>query len=311
MLATPGRQPTGADWVFEVKLDGIRLICRADETGIRLLSRNGRDLTAAFPELTTVSLPPGTVLDGELIAARDDGVPTLQHIAARIHRTRPDRRLMTDVPVRYVVFDAPIVGGTDLSDRPLHERRVALQEVLPDDPNWHLSDWFDDGAALWEATAEQGFEGVVAKRRNSPYRAGVRSRDWIKTAHRTITDAVVVGWRPETGSRARVGALVLAQADPGSPEGRGWIPLGSVGSGMTQVVSDALSSVLPELARDAPPPRWPDEPRTQWVEPALVVSVQHLGRTQEGRLRHPVIVALRPDLTAAELLTDAVSPEND
>ena len=170
------------------------------------------------------------------------------------------------------VFDAPIVGGTDLSDRPLHERRVALQEVLPDDPNWHLSDWFDDGAALWEATAEQGFEGVVAKRRDSPYRAGVRSRDWIKTAHRALTDAVVVGWRPETGSRARVGALVLAQADPGSPEGRGWIPPGSVGSGMTQVVSDALSSVLPELARDA-------------LTAALARRAAHpLGRTCPGRV---------------------------
>ncbi|MFN8126126.1 MAG: hypothetical protein U0R64_06440 [Candidatus Nanopelagicales bacterium] len=298
MLATPGSQPVGPDWVYEVKMDGIRLICRSDGIGNHLTSRNGRDLTAAFPELTAAPLPADTVVDGELVAAGTAQPPTLQDIAPRIHRRNPDAALVAACPVTYVLFDVLRLRGRDVSGLPLSERRRLLADIVPDDSPWVLADQFDDGAALWTATKAAGFEGVIAKRRSSRYRPGTRSPDWIKTPHRTVTDAAVMGWRPESGARRRVGALALALPHHGA-----WRYVGSVGSGMTQPVSDALLEVLPQLARPDPPTEAPDaDPGTRWVDPVLIVSVRHLGTTTDGRLRHPVLVAVRPDLTAEELL---------
>lgn len=303
MLATPGPLPSGPDWSFEVKFDGIRLICTVVDGRPRLSSRNGKDLTSAFPELhpLATTLPRDTVIDGELVSAAP-GVPTLQGVAPRIHRTNAAPSVQRAHPVRYVVFDLLRLAGADLLRQPLRERRAALHEALENTPNWTLSESFTDGAALSSATAEQGFEGVVAKRSTSPYQPGVRSRDWIKVVHRHTEDLVILGWRGESGGRTRIGSLIVAEVSDGALR-----YAGSVGSGMTQTLSDALSGVLPSIARDSPflsAPR--DSHQWSWVEPVLVVSVKYLGHTGEGQLRHPVIVALRPDLTAAELIAGSL-----
>lgn len=305
MLATPGPLPTGPEWAFEVKFDGIRLICTVRGGTVRLKSRNGKDLTAAFPELqglaraVSASGADDVTLDGELIA-RGTMPPRLQAIAPRIHRTSATAAVMAAHPVTYMLFDVTRLGGADLTRLPWHERHDAMSGLVDDTAGWARSQVFDDGAALWEATQAQGVEGVVAKRRDSTYQPGVRSRDWIKAVHRSATDAVIIGWRPESGSRNRVGALVVAEVQDGELH-----YVGSAGSGMSQTLSDALLGVLPSIARpDAPVPVGPVSPETRWVEPALVVSLRHLGYTGDQHLRHPVIVALRPDLTAQELLAE-------
>ncbi len=303
MLATPGPLPTGPEWAYEVKLDGIRLIASLKEGRVRLASRNGKDLTGGFPELQDLAATlrdagvDSVTLDGELIA-RSVVPPTLQAIAARIHRSSASPAVVAAHPVTYVVFDVTELNGRDLTRMPWWERSSLLDDLVATSPGWRRSEVFHDGDALWRATAEQGFEGVVAKRRHSTYQPGIRSGDWIKCVHRTTSDLVIIGWRPEAGSRSRVGSLIVAQIRDGELRFAG-----SAGSGMTRTLSDALLGVLPDIARTVPPIPVPSiTPAPHWVEPALVVSIKHLGFTGDGNLRHPVIVALRPDMTAQDLL---------
>lgn len=302
MLATPGPLPSGTQWAFEPKFDGIRLICDITEAGIRLTSRSGRDLTSSFPEVVGLGdalARKGTtdaLLDGELVAA-GVAVPRLGDIASRIHRAHPTPALIRNRPVRYVLFDLLRLSRLDLIMQPLRVRRAQLEDLLPSGTAWSVIDVFDDGDALWRATAEQGMEGVVAKRWDSRYRPGVRSADWVKSVHRSTQDLVIIGWRPQAGDPRRVGSLVVAQPRSGTLQ-----PVGAVGSGMTSDLSQALLSVLPQLARPQPPTAVSDVPSdVRWVDPALVVAVRSLGRTSDGRLRQPTIVAIRPDLTLTDL----------
>lgn len=304
MLATPGPVPSGPEWAFEVKFDGIRLMATFRRGRLSLSSRNEKDLTAAFPELgelaarLTADGVRSVVLDGELVA-RGPGPPSLQAIAPRIHRRSAPPALQKANPVTYVVFDILELDGHSQVSRPWHARIRTLAGTLPGgSATWQQSEVFDDGAALWEATAQQGFEGVVAKRRESAYQPGVRSRDWVKSVHRTTADLVVVGWRPESGRGRQVGSLVLAEAVDGALR-----HVGSAGSGLGNATAEALSEVLPTIERADPAvPIQGEVAGTRWVEPALVVTVRTHGRTRDRRLRQPVIVALRPDLTAADLI---------
>ena len=302
MLATPGPLPSGTQWAFEPKFDGIRLICDITEAGIRLTSRSGRDLTSSFPEVVGLGdalARKGTtdaLMDGELVAA-GVAVPRLGDIASRIHRAHPTPALIRSRPVRYVLFDLLRFARVNLTMQPLRVRRAQLEDLLPTGTAWSVIDVFDDGDALWRATAEQGMEGVVAKRWDSRYQPGVRSGDWVKSVHRSTQDLVIIGWRPQSGDPRRVGSLVVAQPRSGTLQ-----PVGAVGSGMTSDLSQALLSVLPQLARPQPPTAVSDVPSdVRWVDPALVVAVRSLGRTSDGRLRQPTIVAIRPDLTLTDL----------
>lgn len=301
MLATPGPLPGGPEWTFEPKFDGIRLICDIHPTAVRLTSRTERDLTGMFPEVVRwgeqlAGAGTNVLLDGELVAAWVP-VPHLQDIAARIHRAHPPEQLVRTHPVRFIVFDLLRLAGSDLTAHPLNRRRARLEGLVPSASAATVIDVFDDGAALWQATADEGMEGVVAKRRDSHYRPGTRSPHWVKTVHRATDDLVIIGWRAESARPDRIGSLVVAQPASGTLR-----PVGSVGSGMTASLSHALAAVLPSLARDDPPVDDADlDPAVRWVDPELVVAVRSLGRSRDGRLRQPTIVAMRPDLTAAEL----------
>ncbi len=163
-------------------------------------------------------------------------------------------------------------------------------------PAWRTPEVFDDGAALLEVTATDGLEGVVAKRRASPYRPGVRSPDWVKVAHRRTVSVVVGGWAP--GGTAGLRSLAV-----GAPTSDGTLrPLGSVGSGISVSEASALLGVLADLATPSPPFDPPPEvPGARWVEPLLVVDVEHLGHTEGSLLRQAVFVRARPDLSPRDL----------
>lgn len=298
MLATPspsGDLPRGAGWAFEVKWDGVRVL--ADTTGphLRLWSRQQREVTPAYPELAGLAALPDSVLDGEVVAM-DGGVPSFAAIAERMHVRDPRRaaELARVRPVTYLVFDALRVAGTDVTGRPYDERRAVLDALaLPE----HVapSPVYDDGDELWSVTGAHGLEGVVAKRRASRYRPGVRSPDWVKVAHRHHRAALVGGWRDETSGSGRLGALLL-----GAPDADGRLRfLGRAGSGLTgPVARDLLERVAP-LERPQSP--FDDEvPRvdargSHWCTPTLVVQVRYLTRTPQGRLRQPVVRGLRDD----------------
>ena len=309
--------PSGPEWVHEVKWDGMRVLAATGSgaaggsgaDGVRLASRTERDTTAAFPELGALAGLPDVLLDGEVVALDAAGVPSFPVLQERLHvrDAARARALVATVPVAYVVFDLLRLRGEDLTAQPLARRRAALEALdLPEGPV-QLSPWHPDGRALLAATADQGLEGVVAKRTTSPYLPGRRSPAWVKQAHRPSRTVVVGGWRPEVGTRSRVGALLV-----GAPDATGALRyLGRVGSGVSGAAQAQLAALLAPLGAgrspfaDAVPAV--DAAGTTWCEPVLAVEVRHLGWTGGRRLRQASYLGVRadaapdpaPDLVAA------------
>ncbi|WP_018350238.1 non-homologous end-joining DNA ligase [Longispora albida] len=281
MLATPGPLPSGPEWVFELKWDGVRVVATFDP-GLRLSARSGTNVTSRYPELSGLSLPPGTVLDGEVVVLAD-GRPSFELLAERMHRDRPPAALAARLPVTYLIFDLPYLAGENLCELPYEERRARLDELGLAGPHWAVPPAFDDGPATYTASAQLGLEGVVAKRRTSQYRPGLRSADWVKCKNESTMDVLVGGWRP--GAR-RLGALLV-----GTEEEEGLVFRGRVGGGISAATEERLLGLLEPLARPTSPfaEALPPEDRrgARWVEPLIVVEVAYGQLTNAGRLRFP------------------------
>lgn len=307
MLASPARVvPSGPEWVHEVKWDGMRVLADVREGRLTLTSRTERDVTAAFPELAGLSDQfEDMLLDGEIVALQG-GVPSFQALAERFHVTSARRAsaLAAHNPATLMVFDLLRLYGVDLSARSYADRRATLERLELAGPHWQVPPTFTDGALLHMATRDQGLEGIVSKRVTSRYHSGLRSDEWLKFPHRTSTSVVIGGWRPETDSTDRLGAVLVGAPAPG-----GLRYLGRVGSGLAGKAGDALSGDLSPLSTPASPfvgdvPRV-DAAGATWVHPVLVCEVQALGLTRQGRLRGPAYRGLRPDLTPDDVnLTD-------
>ncbi len=290
--------PRGPEWAYEVKWDGVRLLADTTAGRLRLLSRNGRDATVAYPELSGMSRLEGAVLDGEVVAM-SAGIPSFEALAERMHvrDAARARALAARSPVTYLVFDVLQLYGVDLTRRSFEERRATLERLdLP--ANAQLSPVYPDGDELWDVTLEHGLEGVVTKRRGSVYQAGRRSPDWVKVAHRTTRTAVVGGWRLETTARDRIGSLLLGAHDA---EGRLRF-LGRAGSGLGGALAGRLEPLLTPLGRSTSPfdevvPAI-DARGAHWCEPRVLVDVTYLTRMRSGRMRQPVVRGVRDDAAA-------------
>ncbi|MEJ5888137.1 non-homologous end-joining DNA ligase [Pseudokineococcus marinus] len=309
MLATPARTPgalpeDGRTWAYEVKWDGMRLLASTAGGRTRLASRTERDVTGAFPDLAGLAAAgEDLLLDGEVVALDAAGRPSFGVLAPRLGLSGARAAAAArSTPVVYVVFDLLRADGRDLLAEPLRARRAVLEPLAA---RWegldvggaalHLSPVFDHGADVLAATRAQGLEGGVAKRWDSPYRPGERSPAWVKAAHRAARTVVVGGWRPQEGTRDRVGALLVGAPDA---DGR-LVYLGRVGSGIGPRAAAHLAPRLGPLARAASPFAT-DVPAVDargavWVEPALLAEVRSLGSTTGGRLRQPSYVGLRED----------------
>jgi len=306
MLATRGSTvPTGERWTHEVKWDGMRVLARVRDGRLRLTSRNENDVTVSFPELAGLGEACGSrdlLLDGEIVAFLD-GIPRFGGLADRMH-VKDKRRAEAAAehnPVTLLVFDLLSIDGLDVTTLPLRDRRAALEQLGIEGLRWRVPPAYDDGKVLLEATAAQGLEGIVSKRLSSPYRPGQRSEDWRKFPHRPSGSYVVGGWRPETGSATRLGALLV-----GEPTADGLVYRGRVGSGLAGKASQRVMTRLQPLAADASPFA-SDVPKedvlgTHWVRPEVVVEVASLGLTPQLRLRQPAYLGLRADLDPADLL---------
>ncbi|WP_315097850.1 DNA ligase [uncultured Cellulomonas sp.] len=300
MLATPATGPAelphGPAWAFEVKWDGVRALADTTSGRLRLWSRNERDITPAYPELAGLGALPDAVLDGEIVLLAD-GIPSFTALAERMHVRDPRRAeaLAAQRPVTFLLFDVVRLAGADLTARTYDERRAALAGLaLPDQVQ--LSPVYPDGAELWEVTKGLGLEGVVAKRRSSAYVPGRRSRDWVKAPHRRTRAALVGGWREETNGSGRMGAVLFGARDADGALRY----LGRAGSGLTGTRAADLQRLLVPRA-DSPfddevPPI--DARGTRWCEPTIVVDTLYLARNPTGRLRQPVVRAVRTDTDA-------------
>jgi bifunctional non-homologous end joining protein LigD len=256
----------------------------------------------AYPELRGLAaLGHDVLLDAEVVALAD-GVPRFSAIADRMHVRHAARAeaLSALNPVTLMVFDLLRVDGEDLMSRPLVERRRRLEDLDVNGPGWQVPATYDDGRMLLDATEQQGLEGVVSKRRGSIYVPGRRSADWLKFPHRPTGSYVVGGWRLETDSASRLGAVLV-----GVPTADGLSYRGRVGSGIAGKVGQGLVDLLAPLAADASPfcdevPRV-DATGTTWVRPEVVVEIASLGTTPGKRLRQPSYLGVRTDLGPEDL----------
>jgi bifunctional non-homologous end joining protein LigD len=304
MLATVAeRVPAGDAWVHEVKWDGMRVLVDVREGRVTVWSRSERDVTAAFPELDALGRAyDDMLLDGEVVAL-EGGRPSFHALTERMHvsERRRAERLAASRPVTFMVFDLLRLFGSDLTAQPWTARRELLDRLDLAGPHCQVPPVYDDGEQLLAATADQGLEGIVSKRRTAPYAVGRRSPDWRKTAHRTSLSVVVGGWRPEVGSPGRLGAVLVGLPDSGG----GWRYAGRVGAGLAGTAGEVLVGRLRPLARGTSPfvDEVPviDARGTTWVEPRLVVEVASLELTGQHRLRQPAYLGVRTDLTPADL----------
>lgn len=303
MLATTGDTvPEGPAWGHEIKWDGMRVLVEVADGRARIWSRNENDVSVAFPELHGLGGGRPMIADGEVVAL-GDGVPSFGALAERMHvrDVAKAQRLALTRPVTLVAFDLLALDGRPLLERSLDERRAALAAVELGE-HVQVPPSYDDGRLLLEAAEAQGLEGVVSKRRSSTYQPGRRSRDWLKFPLRPTGSFVVGGFRHETGSSSRIGSLLVGQPAPD-----GLVYRGKVGSGVAGRAGAALAEVLAPVQASASPfrdelPR-PDRVGAVWVEPVLVVDVQFLALTREGRLRQPAYRGVRADLGPEDLLS--------
>ncbi len=313
MLASRGTTvPSGPEWLHEVKWDGMRVLAEVSGGRLVLRSRNENDVTVSFPELVgLVALGRDVVLDGEVVAFAD-GVPRFGALANRMHvgDARRAEQLSHLNPVTLLVFDVIALDGRELIGRPLSERREVLESLGLSGPHWQVPAVYPDGEMLLRATEQQGLEGIVSKRRDSRYLPGRRSPGWLKFPHRPTLSYVVGGWRLETDSVSRLGAVLVGQ-----PTSAGLSYRGRVGSGIAGKEGQRLRRQLDPLCADSSPfcdevPRV-DALGTTWVRPEVVVEIAALGVTDGGRLRQPSYLGVRVDLTPGDLMPRREEPADE
>jgi bifunctional non-homologous end joining protein LigD len=299
MLATPSSDvPSGDGWLFEVKWDGYRALAYLRGGEATLVSRNGNDLTERFRTIVN-AIPrtvktPDAVLDGEVCALDEEGRPSF----SAMQQGKPG------TPIVYEVFDVLEVEGEPLVGLPLHERRTRLAKLLDRrNRTVRMSETFEDGDALYEAARAQGLEGIVAKRADSSYRQGRRTRDWLKIKTHGRQEFVIAGYTKGQGRRSgRFGSLVL-----GVWRGRELVYVGNVGTGFTdKVIDELLAKLRPLEQKESPFAVVPTMPKVRkadvvWVRPELVCEVEFAEWTHDGRLRAPSFQGLREDKTAREV----------
>ncbi|MGH7512201.1 MAG: DNA ligase D [Gemmatimonadales bacterium] len=298
MLAETAEHPfSRAGWLFEPKLDGYRVLASRRAGEARLHTRNGNECAESFPEVAraVAALPfDRLVLDGEVVALDDRGIPSFQRLQGRARLRRPIdiRHATVETPVTYYAFDLLGFEDFDLRSLPLTTRKALLQRILPPLGALRYLEHVDqDGEALYREAERLGLEGVVAKKSTAPYKSG-RSPAWLKVRSRLTGDFVVVGFTAPKGSRGGFGALHLAEYVKGA-----LTYSGRVGTGFSEKqLAEVARSLESRRRADAPcAGPVPQERATTWVEPVLVCEVEYTEWTQEGLLRQPVFLRFRDD----------------
>jgi bifunctional non-homologous end joining protein LigD len=276
--------------------------------GLALWARSGIDTTPRYPELS--QLPEvlrghDAVVDGEIVALDARGRPDFGALQGRMHRTGPEvRRMAAAAPVTYLVFDLLVEDGESLLALPYAQRRERLEALGVAGERWVPTPWFrGGGAAVLAASRDNGLEGIVAKRLDSPYRPGLRGPDWRKVKNVRTQAVVVGGWRPGQGRRAGgVGSLLVGVHDDA---GR-LVYAGHVGTGFTAAALKELDPLFTPADR---PPFVDALPRevtrdAHWVSPELVGEVAFAAWTVDGRMRHPSWRGLRDDLSPEDVVEE-------
>jgi len=292
------------EWLFERKLDGERLLAFRDDSGVRLLTRNDRDVTGTFPEVADAlraQKAKGFVVDGEVVAFRD-GQTSFSMLQQRLGVAHPTPALIKDYPVTYYIFDVLFADGQDTRGLPQRERKERLRALLDfGGPLRYTEHRAGDGEAFYRQACVDGWEGLIAKRADAPYAEG-RTRNWLKFKCISGQELVIGGYTDPQGSRQGLGALLVGYYDADAKLAYA----GKVGTGFTDSVLRQLHEALSSLERDSPPFDRGKLPRSRvhWVEPRLVAEVGFSEWTPDGELRHPRFQGLRRDKDPGEVVRE-------
>ena len=292
------RSPAGDEWLNEIKLDGFRMQCRIEKGKAQLLTRTGQDWTHRFPDVAhaAAQLPVRSVLlDGELVALQPDGRSSFQLLQRALNEG-------AEATLAYYAFDLLYLDGYDLSAAPLETRKDTLKRVLEPMPQGGTVRYSDHvvggGPAFYDAACRLGLEGMIAKRRAGPYRAG-RGGDWLKVKCLHRQEFVIGGYTDPSGSRPGFGALLL-----GVYEDKRLVYAGRVGTGFNTALLKTLAARLKSLQQGRSPfhNRVPGPLRdVHWVRPELVAEIAFTEWTSDGVLRHPSFQGLREDKTPTDV----------
>jgi bifunctional non-homologous end joining protein LigD len=327
MYASVGHEiPTGRNWTFEPKYDGVRVLAYVTSSGVRLITRNGNDKARQFPEIVTALVELGVrlrvsfTLDGEIVALINGDVARFQALQSRMHLKGSSdiATAAAHIPAALVVFDLLSENRTNLIRAPWTERRAQLESLLDglattkrrrsgDGVSQHirLAPTKRDGRAMLRRARSHGWEGVIAKRTDALYTPGVRSDAWLKLKLDFEQEFVVGGFTAPRKTRQDIGALLLGYFDSSGK----LIYVGHTGGGFTRASLKEMYERLRKLNRKTSP--FKTEPRTNepatWVKPVIVVQVKFSEWTADGRLRQPVFLGIRDDKAAREVTFEGES----
>ena len=314
MLARAGALPSDEHaWAYEIKWDGVRAIAYSTPGELRLESRNLKEITAQYPEVARLNRALGSheaILDGEIVAFDDRGLPSFATLQRRMHvgSSAQVKRLAKDAPVTYMVFDVLWLDGHSLIALPYEQRRERLGALGLNGAAWQTPDHLTGKAEdVLAATAAQKLEGVVSKRLDAPYVPGARNGSWLKIKNFGRQELVVGGWLPGEGRRReRIGALLVGVYDT---DGK-FRYAGRVGTGFSDAELDKLAGLLDPLQSEQSPFDAGERPPrgAVFTAPMLVVEVEFSEWTKAGSLRHPSYKGLRDDKEAKEVVREDFAP---
>jgi bifunctional non-homologous end joining protein LigD len=317
MLASVGTEvPTGGDWIFEPKYDGIRILASATKDGVTLTTRNGLDKSRQFPEIVEAldalrrRARRPFIVDGEIVAMRADEPARFQELQSRMHvaDAAAIENHRGNAPAALYLFDILLDGKTTLVDELWRVRRKhlsALMKLAPTSHTLRMSDESDDGVAMLDEARRRGWEGIIAKRADATYRPGERTRNWLKLKLDRRQEFVVGGWTEPRNSREYFGALLLGYYDSAGT----LVYAGHTGTGFTRASLLDMSRKLHRIERTTSP--FVPTPRTNqpahWVKPSIVVEIKFSEWTADGKLRQPVFLGVRDDKSPREVIHEPES----
>ena len=317
MLARAIDKPfNNKEWVFEVKWDGVRAIAFERNDISRLQSRNGNDITATYPEVaealqSSLTGIDSAILDGEIVVLDKNGHPNFQGHQRRMHiqNTREIEKLAQEIPATYYLFDILYHNGENVEQSNYLERRQLLSQIIKPNEYIRISDFIEGrGIEMLQHTKELNLEGIIAKKKRSPYEEGTRSRDWLKIKNIKTQDCVVVGYTEGLGRRKNAfGSLLLAIYNPLK---KTFTFVGHSGSGFDDQSIKLIYSKLEKIRTHTMPiESLPYKNRnTVWVEPAFVAEIKFTGWTKDGIMRAPIFLRFRDDKSPEECLLEADQP---
>jgi len=312
MLATLVDEPFHRQgWIYEVKWDGYRALAFLNKGSVELKSRNDKSFNKRFYPVTRAlkEWDVNAVIDGEIVAVGENGVPDFESL--QNWRTEAEGYLV------YYVFDILWLEGRDLTGLPLTERRRILKSLVPEDGIVKMSDSFEgSGLKFFEAAKKMGLEGIIAKRADSTYHAGDRTRDWLKIKAKRRQEMVIGGFTKNEASSRPFSALLVGVFD-----GKKLVYTGRVGTGFSDstrrelmhrfdklIINKSPFAELPDINRPGRFQRKPLHATATWLRPELVCEVSFTEMTRDGVMRQPSFEGMRTDKKAADVVREAAKP---